>query len=114
MGIKKTAEEMIEALAIAVKHGFDGVSEEMRDFKVEVRSIIKKEIKEEMVEVKEKLTGVEDRLTGVEDRLTGVEDRLTGVEKELAKVKFRSSDLDPRVSALEEKMHIVGTKLGFQ
>jgi archaellum component FlaC len=88
MGTKKTVEEMVEGLAIAVQHGFEGVSEDMVGFRVEL-----KEVKKDVKEIKE---------------------RLIGVEKGLTKVEFHSSDMTSRVATLEEKMHMVTKKLGFQ
>ena len=85
MTTKKTVEEMVEGLAIAVSKGFDGVNEEIVALKDEFRG--------EMKEVK---------------------NRLSNVERELAGVKFQALNLDPRITILERKVDLIGAKLGLQ
>ena len=106
MGTKKTVEEMVENLSVRMDQGFKVVNERFE--------VVDSQIEKLAIAVQHGFEGVYERLDKVETRLDKVEDGLVEVKNELSKVKFNSTNLDPRVSALEEKMQIVGTKLGFQ
>lgn len=78
MGNKKTVEEMVEGLAIAVQNGFEGVTEELR--------------------------GVKVRLDKVEDRLTGVEKGLAKVEFRSSDMTSRVATLEEKMQIVSKKL----------
>ena len=88
---KKSLEEMIESLALAVKVGFDEVHQKMNAGFSEVKA----------------------RLNNVEGRLGNVELRLANVETNLARVEFNTSGQEERVFTLEYKVKQIAEKLGF-
>lgn len=122
MGTKKTVEEMVEGLAIAVQRGFEALEKKIDnkiDSKVDALAIAVQHgfqgVAEEFKGVKEEFESVRSEFKeGFESVRSEFKEGLSGVENELISVKFQASSLDPRVSTLEKKVNIIGMKLGLQ
>lgn len=93
--MKKTATKKmtIDDLAVMVAKGFDGVYEEIREVKNDV-----KVIKEDMVNVKKDIAEVKENLASTRRDVLSMGDRFT--------MKFEFHELSSRVSALEQKQKV--------
>jgi archaellum component FlaC len=94
-------ENKIDSLTEAMVKGFDRIETEMHIVKADVHSV-----KSDMHNVKSDMHIVKADIILIKDDLGTVKDQLE-------KVTFNTNGLDKRVSALEDKMRMVGTKLGL-
>jgi len=92
----KKIDSKIEGLALKMREGFEAADRKI-ETKIEGLAI-----------------SVQQGFDHMDAKIDKLADRVGNVEIELKNVQFQAADLNPRVTALEKKVGIIGAKLGFQ